>query len=38
MSKQKQPTPYEQHRANIDRILAELDKELAGWTPSSKEG
>lgn len=31
------PTPYEQHMAAVDRILAELDALLQGWTPKKKE-
>lgn len=37
MSKKKPLTPYEQHRDNINRIIAELDEQLAGWTPKKKE-
>ena len=31
MSK-KQLTPYEQHRANVNKIIAELERELARMT------
>lgn len=37
MSKKNQQTPYERHRENVNRIIAELDEQLAGWTPKKKE-
>lgn len=32
MSKKKPLTPYEQHRENVNKIIAELDAELKGDT------
>ena len=29
MSKENKPSAYEQHRANINKIIAELERELA---------
>lgn len=33
MSKKKPLTPYEEARRKVNRILAELDEILQGWTP-----
>ena len=33
MSKKKPLTPYEEAMRAIDRIIAELDAQRAGWTP-----
>lgn len=36
MSKQKPRTPYEEACRNLDRIIAELDDQLKGWTPKEE--
>lgn len=37
MSKQKRLTPYEEASRALDRIIAELDAQLSGWTPKEAE-
>lgn len=36
MSKQKPRTPYEEACRNLDRIIAELNDQLNGWTPKEE--
>ena len=37
MSDKKPPSEFDQHRANVNLIIAELEEQLSGWTPKKKE-